>query len=101
MQETTARYKERLTNALNHYFVFDLLICQDRDLTRLPLSERHKLMKSHLKLHSNRIRIAEQFKATANDMPAAVRQQQLDAHSQSILVPIGLDQPFKGGSIEE
>ncbi len=61
-----------------HYFVFDLLICQDRDLTRLPLSERRKLMKSHLKLHSNRIRMAEQFEASASDMLAAVRQQQLE-----------------------
>ena len=33
-----------------HYFVFDILICQDRDLTKLPLSERRLLMKSHLKL---------------------------------------------------
>src|SRR6266849_4118262 len=61
-----------------HYFIFDLLICQDRDLTRLPLSERRSLMKSHLKLHTNRIRIAEQFEASANDMLAAVRQKQLE-----------------------
>ena len=61
-----------------HYFIFDLLVCQDRDLTRLPLSDCHKLMKSHLKLNSGRIRIAEQFEATANDMLAAVRQQQLE-----------------------
>jgi DNA ligase D-like protein (predicted ligase) len=61
-----------------HYFVFDLLICQDRDLTRLPLSERRKVMKSHLKVNSGRIRIAEQFEATATDMIAAVRQQQLE-----------------------
>ena len=61
-----------------HYFVFDLLIYQDRDLTRLPLSERRKLMKSVLKLRSPHIRIAEQFEATAKDMIAAVRQQQLE-----------------------
>ncbi len=61
-----------------HYFIFDLLICQDRDLTRLPLSERRSLMKSHLKLHTNRIRIAEQFEASASDMLAAVRQQKLE-----------------------
>ncbi len=61
-----------------HYFLFDLLICQDRDLTRLPLTERRSLMKSHLKLHSNRIRIAEQFEASAGDMLGAVRQQQLE-----------------------
>src|SRR5262249_46898514 len=61
-----------------HYFIFDLLICRDRDLTGLPLSERRKLMKSHLKLSSPRLRIAEQFEASANDMLAAVRQQGLE-----------------------
>src|SRR6266853_1232088 len=61
-----------------HYFIFDLLICNDRDLTRLPLSERRKLMKSLLNLSSPRLRIAEQFEAPANDMLAAVRQQQLE-----------------------
>jgi DNA ligase D-like protein (predicted ligase) len=60
-----------------HYFIFDLLICNDRDLTKLPLVERRKLLKS-LKLASGRIRIAEQFEASANDMLAAVRQQQLE-----------------------
>jgi bifunctional non-homologous end joining protein LigD len=59
------------------YFIFDLLICNDRDLTKLPLVERRKLLKS-LKLASGRIRIAEQFEASANDMLAAVRQQQLE-----------------------
>jgi bifunctional non-homologous end joining protein LigD len=61
-----------------HFFIFDLLICQDRDLTRLPLNERRKLMKSFLKLNSPRLRIAEQFEVSANDMLAAVRQQQLE-----------------------
>jgi DNA ligase D-like protein (predicted ligase) len=61
-----------------HYFIFDTLICNDRDLTRLPLSERRKLMMSALKMRSPRIRICEQFEASANDMLAAVRQQQLE-----------------------
>ena len=61
-----------------HYFIFDLLICQDRDLTRLPLSERRKLMMSLVKLRSNHIRIAGQFEVAANDMLAAVRQQGLE-----------------------
>lgn len=60
------------------YFIFDLLVCQDRDLTRLPLSERRELMKFHLKFYSPRIRIAEQFEASATDMLAAVRQQGLE-----------------------
>lgn len=61
-----------------HYFVFDMLICRDCDLTKLPLSKRRELMKSHLKFYSSRIRIAEQFEVSANDMLAAVRQQKLE-----------------------
>ena len=60
------------------YFIFDLLVCQGRDLTRLRLSDRRELMKSHLKFYSSRIRIAEQFDVSATDMLAAVRQQQLE-----------------------
>jgi DNA ligase D-like protein (predicted ligase) len=61
-----------------HYFIFALLVCKDRDLTGLLLSERRKLLKSHLKFNSGRIRIAEQFEASTNDMLAAVRQQGLE-----------------------
>jgi DNA ligase D-like protein (predicted ligase) len=60
------------------YFVFDLLICEDRDLTGLPLSERRELLKSAFKLDSPRIRISEQFQVSATEMLAAVRQQQLE-----------------------
>ena len=60
------------------YFIFDLLVCYDHDLTKLPLSERRETMKSVLKLRSPRIRIAEQFEVSASDMLAAVRQQQLE-----------------------
>jgi len=61
-----------------HYFIFDLLVCNDHDLTKLPLSEPRETMKSVLKLRSPRIRIAEQFEVSASDMLAAVRQQQLE-----------------------
>ena len=61
-----------------HYFIFDLLVCNDHDLTKLPLSERRETMESVLKLRSPRIRIAEQFEVSASDMLAAVRQQQLE-----------------------
>jgi DNA ligase D-like protein (predicted ligase) len=60
------------------YFIFDMLICDNRDLTKLPLSQRRQLMKSLLKLRSARTRIAEQFEVSATDMLAAVRQQQLE-----------------------
>ena len=61
-----------------HYFIFDLLVCNDRDLTTLPLTERRGLMQSLLKLRSPRVRIAEQFEATAKDMLGAVRHQGLE-----------------------
>ena len=61
-----------------HYFIFDLLVCNDHDLTKLPLGERRDLMESTLRLRSPLIRIAEQFEVTASEMLAAVRQQQLE-----------------------
>src|SRR5207244_8012972 len=60
------------------YFIFDLLVCNDRDLTRLPLIERHKLLNLLVRLKSRRIRISEQFEVTANDMLVAVRAQKLE-----------------------
>src|SRR5712671_309479 len=59
-----------------HYFVFDLLILKQRDLTNLPLTERRKLLKS-IKL-SGRIRLSEQFDIPATDMVSAVGQQGLE-----------------------
>jgi ATP-dependent DNA ligase len=73
-----------------HYFIFDLLVCNDRDLTKLPLSERRDLMKSVLGLRSPRVRIAEQFEVTASDMLAAVRQQQLEGVIGKRLAGIGV-----------
>src|SRR5882762_191863 len=60
------------------YFVFDLLVCKNHDLTRLPLTKRRDLMKSILKLQSPRVRISEQFETSAKDMLAGVRQQNLE-----------------------
>src|SRR5258705_1157008 len=59
-----------------HYFVFDLLVFKERDVTNLPLTERRKLLKS-IKL-SGRIRLSEQFDIPATDMVSAVRQQGLE-----------------------
>jgi ATP-dependent DNA ligase len=60
-----------------HYFVFDLLIVEGRDLTSLPLTERRKLLKS-VKLRSPRISVSEQFDIAAEDMLSAVRKQGLE-----------------------
>jgi ATP-dependent DNA ligase len=35
-----------------HFFVFDLLVYQGRDLNRLPLVERREIMRSVLKFKS-------------------------------------------------
>ena len=61
-----------------HFFVFDLLIYQGRDLTRLPLIERREIMRSALKFKSPRIRISDYVEASSTDMLRAVRQQGLE-----------------------
>jgi DNA ligase D-like protein (predicted ligase) len=60
-----------------HYFIFDLLVCEGRDLTGLPLSKRRQLMREFIKPNS-RIRISEQFEVSASEMLAAVRGQKLE-----------------------
>jgi DNA ligase D-like protein (predicted ligase) len=60
------------------YYIFDLLVCNDRDLTKLPLIERRKLLNQLVRLKSGRIRISEQFAVTANDMLVAVHEQKLE-----------------------
>ena len=60
-----------------HYFYFDLLVYQNRDLTHLPLSERRELMRLLLKFRSPRIRISDYVEPSALDMLDAVRQQGL------------------------
>jgi ATP-dependent DNA ligase len=61
-----------------HYFVFDLLVYEGRDLTRLPLIERREIIRSVLKFSSPRIRISDYVEAFATDMLSAVRQQRLE-----------------------
>jgi DNA ligase D-like protein (predicted ligase) len=61
-----------------HYFIFDLLVYNNRDLIQLPLIERRQIMKSVLKLESPRIRIAEYFEASAGDLLSAARAQGLE-----------------------
>jgi len=61
-----------------HYFVFDLLVYNNRDLTQLPLIERREIMKSVLKLESPRIRITDYFEVSTGDMLSAARGQGLE-----------------------
>ena len=61
-----------------HYFIFDLLIYEGRDLTRLPLIERRGIMRSVLRFKSSRIRISDYVEASATDLLNAVREQGLE-----------------------
>jgi len=61
-----------------HYYIFDLLCCEDRDLTRLPLIERRVLLKSLVMIHETRIRISDYVEAGATELLAAVREQHLE-----------------------
>jgi ATP-dependent DNA ligase len=61
-----------------HYFVFDVLVYEGRDLTRLPLIERREIIRSVLKFSSPRIRVSDYVEASATHMFYAVRQQGLE-----------------------
>jgi DNA ligase D-like protein (predicted ligase) len=61
-----------------HYFVFDLPVYNNRDLTRLPLIERYQIMKSVLRFESPRVRITDYFEVPAADMLSAARGQGLE-----------------------
>jgi len=61
-----------------HYFVFDLLVYENRDLTQLSLVERRQIMKAVLKFESPRIRITDYFEASVEDMLSAARNQGLE-----------------------
>jgi bifunctional non-homologous end joining protein LigD len=61
-----------------HYYVFDLLVWEGRDLTRLPLIERRSLLKSLVVVPDKRIRISDYVEAAPNDLLSAVREQGLE-----------------------
>jgi DNA ligase D-like protein (predicted ligase) len=59
------------------YFVFDLLVHNNRDLTRLSYIQRCEIMVT-LKFRSPRIRITHHFETSAEEMILAVRDQGLE-----------------------
>jgi DNA ligase D-like protein (predicted ligase) len=61
-----------------HYFVFDLLVYKDQDLTRLPLIVRRDIMRSVLTFRSSRVRTAQYFETSAQNMLAAAQEQGLE-----------------------
>jgi ATP-dependent DNA ligase len=60
------------------YYVFDLLVYQNRDLTRLSLKERRELMFSALKLRSDQVFASEFFEVSAQIMLQSAREQGLE-----------------------
>jgi DNA ligase D-like protein (predicted ligase) len=60
------------------YYAFDILVYQNRDLTRLPLRERRELLFSALKLRSNRIFASEFFEVSAQIMLQSAKEQGLE-----------------------
>src|SRR5215471_6342350 len=61
-----------------HYYVFDLLCWEGRDLSRLPLIERRELLKSLVIVRDKRIRISEYVEATPQALLSTVREQGLE-----------------------
>jgi len=61
-----------------HYYIFDLLRWNDRDVTGLPLIERRELLKSLVIIRDKRIRISEYVEATPQALLSAVREQGLE-----------------------
>jgi DNA ligase D-like protein (predicted ligase) len=61
-----------------HYYIFDLLCCEGRDLTRLPLIERRALLKPLVAVRDKRIRISDYVEAAPTDLLSAVREQGLE-----------------------
>jgi ATP-dependent DNA ligase len=61
------------------YFVFDLLVYDNHDLTQLPLLERREILKSRIHFESPRVRIAEYFETSADAMLQSAREQGLES----------------------
>jgi ATP-dependent DNA ligase len=60
------------------YFIFDLLVYGNRDLTQLPLIERREILNSALKLQSPKIRITQYVETSAETMLRSARKQGLE-----------------------
>jgi ATP-dependent DNA ligase len=60
------------------YFVFDLLVYQNRDLMQLPLIERREILRQALKFKSPRIRTVEYFEASVEVILESAREQGLE-----------------------
>lgn len=59
------------------YFVFDVLIYENRDVTKLSLIERRRLLSTFLRPNV-RVRMLDQFEVSAQEIVAAVKEQNLE-----------------------
>jgi DNA ligase D-like protein (predicted ligase) len=71
---------QKFRNASNriHYYIFDLLVLQGRDLTGVPLSERRRLLKAKIRIKDKRIRIVEYAEADSKTLLTAIKKQSLE-----------------------
>ena len=60
------------------YFVFDLLVYDNRDLTQLPLIERREILRSVIKFQPPRVRIVEYFETPVEVVLQSAREQGLE-----------------------
>jgi DNA ligase D-like protein (predicted ligase) len=75
-----------------HYYVFDLLCWEGRDLSRLPLIERRELLKSLVRVRDKRIRISDYVEAAPKELLSAVREQGLEG-----IIGKQKDSPYQPG----
>jgi DNA ligase D-like protein (predicted ligase) len=61
-----------------HFFVFDLLVYQGRDIARLPLIERRGILRSAVNFNYGRVRITDYIEGSSTDILHAIRQQGLE-----------------------
>jgi bifunctional non-homologous end joining protein LigD len=74
-----SRMQNYLTHAASiNFFAFDIVCLQNRDLSRLPLSERKKLLESVLDISRPHVRISEFVETSADKLLAAIKKHRLE-----------------------
>ena len=61
-----------------YYYVFDVLICGNRDVTQLPLTQRRELLSSLLDPSDQHLKMSDYVETSAQDMLGAVREHGLE-----------------------
>jgi bifunctional non-homologous end joining protein LigD len=74
------------------FFLFDMMFCRDRDLRRLPLSERKAALEKILPAHEKSLRFVEHFQSSGDAMLAAACKMDLEG-----VISKQLDAPYQSG----